>query len=170
MECWHARLRKPIVDLATFCRDRPGDLTLVVCPDVQNPENLGALIRIGHALGVSAVVLGLHCCDPLSRRVLRVSMGSALRLPIIQADDLVAKLADIHATCEVRLWATVADANGLPFDRIPRPSRLALLFGSEGHGLDAHWLRMCDQRITIPMPGASIRSTYRSPPASCCTT
>jgi tRNA G18 (ribose-2'-O)-methylase SpoU len=147
-------LRKPAADLAAFCQVRPGELTLVVCPDVQNPENLGTLIRIAHALGVDAVVLGPHCCDPLSRRVLRVSMGSALKLPIVQADDLEAKLADIHATCGVHLWATVAGADGLPFDQIERPPRLALLFGSEGHGLEDRWLRTCQQRITIPMrPG-----------------
>jgi tRNA G18 (ribose-2'-O)-methylase SpoU len=147
-------LRKPAVDLAAFCRDRPGALTLVVCPDVQNPENLGALIRIAHALGVSAMVLGPRCCDPLSRRVLRVSMGSALKLPLIQADDLETKLADVRASWGVHSWATVADAGGVPFERLERPSRLALLFGSEGHGLEDRWLRLCEERITIPMqPG-----------------
>ena len=51
-------------------------LTLVVCPRLSNPENLGAIARIGDVFGIDAILAGPSCPDPLSRRVLRVSMGS----------------------------------------------------------------------------------------------
>ncbi len=145
-----ARRKQPI-ELAQFCRDASQPLTLVVCPDVQDPENVGSILRSGCALGISALVLGPGSCDPLSRRVLRVSMGAALRLPIIESPDLAGDLAAIRDRSNVDLWATVASAEGVPFDNIQRPRRLALLFGSEGHGLSDQWLRLCSQRITIPM-------------------
>ena len=56
--------------------------TLVVCPRISNPENLGAIARIGDVFGVDAILAGPSCPDPLSRRVLRVSMGSVLRMPV----------------------------------------------------------------------------------------
>jgi tRNA G18 (ribose-2'-O)-methylase SpoU len=77
--------RKAPPSLPTFCRSKPGRLTLVVCPDVQDPENLGAILRIASVFGVDAVALGSQCADPFSRRVLRVSMGTAFDLPIVEA-------------------------------------------------------------------------------------
>src|SRR5262249_175489 len=56
---------------------------VVVCPRIDNPENLGAVVRIADVFGADAVLAGGRCPDPLSRRVLRVSMGSALRGPVV---------------------------------------------------------------------------------------
>ncbi len=146
--------RKPDLDLVAFCQSRPGQLTLAVCPDVQDPENVGSMRRISAAFGIDAVVLGPGCCDPFSRRVLRVSMGAALRIPIIVSADLATNLATAGNEWPIQLWATVADASGSPIDEVARPARLALLFGSEGHGLSVEWLQLCDRRVTIPMrPG-----------------
>ena len=63
-------------------------LTLVVCPRLSNPENLGAVARIGDVFGIDAIVAGPSCPDALSRRVLRVSMGSSLRVPVIVSEQL----------------------------------------------------------------------------------
>lgn len=62
-----------------------GSCTLVLCPRLSNPENLGSIARLGDVFGIDAIVAGPSCPDPLSRRVLRVSMGSALRVPVLVA-------------------------------------------------------------------------------------
>lgn len=125
--------------------------TVVVCPDVQDPENLGAILRIAAAFGVDLVVLGPRAADPLSRRVLRVSMGAALGVPIIRSDDLAAELDRLRREFAFELAATVLDADAEPLDRAARPNRIALLFGSEGHGLDRSLVERCDHRLTIAM-------------------
>jgi tRNA G18 (ribose-2'-O)-methylase SpoU len=61
---------------------------LVACPHMTDPDNLGSLIRVARALGVGGLLLGRGCCDPFSRRTLRVSMGNALELPIVESRDL----------------------------------------------------------------------------------
>jgi tRNA G18 (ribose-2'-O)-methylase SpoU len=130
------------------------DATLVVCPDVQDPENMGAMLRIGSALGVTALMLGRRCADPFSRRVLRVSMGAALRLPLIESDDLAADLRRLQSEFQYELVATVLAEDARPLERIERAQRTALLFGSEGHGLAPSLVDVCDRRVTIPMqPG-----------------
>jgi len=126
-------------------------LTFVVCPDVQDPENLGAILRISAAFGMDGILLGPRCTDPLSRRVLRVSMGAVLRLPLVQSDDLLRDLFRLRDQWQVQLAATILDPAAEPLDTCRRPERLALLFGSEGHGLEPSWIEICDRRITIPM-------------------
>jgi tRNA G18 (ribose-2'-O)-methylase SpoU len=128
--------------------------TLVVCPDVQDPENMGAMLRISSALGVTALMLGRCCADAFSRRVLRVSMGAALRLPLVESHDLAADLRRLRTEFHYQLVATVLDDSAQPLERIDRARRVALLFGSEGHGLDRSLVDLCDRKVMIPMqPG-----------------
>ena len=128
----------------------------MVCPKISNPENLGAIARIGDVFGVDAILAGPSCPDPLSRRVLRVSMGSVLRLPVIVSDRLDVLAAQLVTDLGVEFWAAVADLRGSSFETERRPDRLALVLGDEDQGVDRDWLDRCRRTITIPMrSGAS---------------
>ncbi|MDG3006455.1 TrmH family RNA methyltransferase [Paludisphaera mucosa] len=129
-----------------------GPLTFAVCPQVSNPENLGSIARLCDAFDVAGILAGPSCPDPLSRRVLRVSMGSALRVPIIVADDLLGLASELESGLGVAFLAAVAD-DGEPFGLVDPPRRLGLVLGDEDRGVDADWLRRCSRAITIPMPG-----------------
>ncbi len=134
---------------------RHGRSTLVVCPRLSNPENLGAIARIGDVFGINAILAGPSCPDPLSRRVLRVSMGSALRLPVIMADRLQETARRLTSAFDVEFWAAVAEPSADSFEQVSRPDRLALVLGDEDRGVEPDWLARCRQSITIPMrPGA----------------
>jgi tRNA G18 (ribose-2'-O)-methylase SpoU len=134
-----------IVDLPTI---RGG--TVVVCPDVQDPTNLGSIIRSTAAFGCSAIVLGPKCADPFSRRVLRVSMGAALHLPVVESPELGADLRELGAA-GFELVAAVIDPSAEPLSSFQSGQRTAILFGSEGHGLAEDWLALSHRRVTIPM-------------------
>jgi tRNA G18 (ribose-2'-O)-methylase SpoU len=124
--------------------------TIVVCPDVQDPTNLGSIVRSAAAFGCDAIVLGGKCADPFSRRVLRVSMGAALHLPIVESRDLSADLSRLRAA-HFELVAAVIDSSAQPLAQAERGERLALLLGSEGHGLSGEWLALAERGVTIPM-------------------
>lgn len=127
---------------------------VTVCPDIQDPENLGSILRISAAFGVRGVVLGPESSDFLSRRVLRVSMGAALQLPIRRSDDVAADLKQLRAVHGYELWGTSLDSAALPLSASVRPTCLAVLFGHQGHGLSRELLALCDRNVTIPMqPG-----------------
>src|SRR5690606_14217240 len=113
---------------------------LIACPNVDDPENLGSLIRIGTAFGADGMLLGRRCADPFARRVLRVSMGTALSLPIVECDDLAGELERLRSQRGFALAATVLDEIAIPLERVSRPSRLILLFGNEAHGLAPEWV------------------------------
>lgn len=125
--------------------------TVLVCPAVQDPTNLGSIIRTAAALGVSAILLGSECADPFSRRVLRVSMGSVLFIPVRESPDLVADVVALREQHGFEVLATVLDEQATPLSQVPAPKRLALVLGSEGNGLDERWLKLCPQQITLPM-------------------
>lgn len=122
-----------------------------VCVGLGDPENLGVIIRSSAAFGAAAVALGPNCADPFSRRVARTSMGTNLRLPIVEAADLEHCLADLRNEIGLRVVATVLDDNAVPLAEVRWPPRAAILFGSEGCGLPPQWRAVCDQHITIPM-------------------
>ena len=149
-------MRRPWPSLQEIVEDRGRALFLVICPKLSNPENLGSLARIGDVLGIDAIVAGLECPDPFSRRVLRVSMGASLRLPVIVEETLTESVAYLGEAAGVELVAAVADPKALPFQNFHRSRRLGLVLGDEHEGIDPAWVRLCEKSVTIPMrPGAS---------------
>ena len=67
-------------------------LTIVACVDVHDPENMGGILRNSAAFGADLVLANQSCADPFSRRVLRTSMGTVFRLPLVQSRDIAADL------------------------------------------------------------------------------
>jgi tRNA G18 (ribose-2'-O)-methylase SpoU len=128
-----------------------GRHTIVVCVDIHDPTNLGTILRTAEAFGVAAVVLGGNCADPWSRRVLRVSMGSPLQLPLVCSDKLGDDLVRLRRRFHMTLLAAVAGGAAEPLERCTHPGRLAILLGNESDGLRDEWIRLCDACVTIPM-------------------
>ena len=124
----------------------------MICPKLSDPENLGAIARIGDVFGIDAIMTGSECPDPFSRRVLRVSMGSILRMPVVVSERLWPTWRiDLIKLCDLELLAAVPDPAALPFDQVARPLRLGLVLGDEDRGIEPEWLERCHERITIPM-------------------
>jgi tRNA G18 (ribose-2'-O)-methylase SpoU len=138
-------------DLRAVMDSVPPISSTTVCVGIQDPENLGGIIRTSAAFGATAIFVGPGCADPFSRRVTRTSMGANLSVPIIASTDLRADLATLQHEFGVRLVATVLDESAQPLASVAPPQRTALLLGSEGFGLDHEWIEMCDDCVTIPM-------------------
>jgi tRNA G18 (ribose-2'-O)-methylase SpoU len=125
--------------------------TVVVCVDVHDPENMGAILRTSAAFGVDLVVFTNQCADPFSRRVLRTSMGTVFKLPLVATNEIVADLRKLRTIHQVELAASILNETAESLDASPRPARLGLLFGNEGHGLPPHVAAECDRQVMIPM-------------------
>jgi len=143
--------RPPNPELATLGVHATGPVLLPVCIGVQDPENVGVIVRSSAALGAVGVVLGPECSDPFSRRVARTSMGAVFRLPIHHAADPRSELLQLRGECGFQLVATVLDERAEALPLVVPAARTALLFGNEGFGLDPQWSALCDRRVTIPM-------------------
>jgi tRNA G18 (ribose-2'-O)-methylase SpoU len=78
-------------------------------------------------------------------------MGAVLELEIVESADLADDVATLRRQHGVETIATVLDCAAEPLPAAGRAERIALLFGSEGHGLDDAWIAACDHRVTLPM-------------------
>ena len=143
--------RKPWAPLEEVLPRKEGRMTLVICPDINNVENIGSLIRLSAGFGVDAMILGERCHDPFWRQSIRVSMGTIFRLPMYCSPNLAADLGRLRKEWGVELAATVLDQQAEPLENAGRGERLGLLLGSEPHGLDETAIAGCDRKVTIPM-------------------
>lgn len=125
--------------------------TLVVCPQITDPANLGGVIRNCAAFGVDALLLGPNCADPFSRRAVRVSMGSSLCVPIAESQDLHHDLCGLKERYNVEIIATVLDSPADSLVETRRNRATAIMIGSEGYGLEQQWLELAERRVTLPM-------------------
>jgi tRNA G18 (ribose-2'-O)-methylase SpoU len=144
-------LRKTQETLADTIAKAGSACTVVVCVGVQDPINLGGILRNCLAFGVQVVLLAPPCADPFSRRVSRVSMGAVFKLNLVPVTDLMAELQCLHQEHLFELAATVLNEDAEDLATAARPQRLALLFGNEGYGLNADVVDLCQRQVNIPM-------------------
>lgn len=116
--------------------------------DIQDPGNLGSMLRSAAAAGCDAVFLSKGCTDAWSPKVLRAGMGGHFVLSIHEHVDLLAVVAAFQG----QVFAAAPDAKISLYDCDLR-GKLAFAFGNEGAGLSENLLHALSRHITIPMPG-----------------
>ncbi len=122
-------------------------LPVLVIDGVQDPGNVGALLRTAHALGSPCAILLRGTADPTSPKVLRGAMGASFRLAHAFATD--GELAAWLRQHEVTLWA--ADADGASLQRLDPVERLAIVVGNEGIGVRDEIAALAQRRVAIPL-------------------
>lgn len=125
--------------------------TLLVLEDIVDHTNVGAIFRCGAALGVDGVLLAPRCADPLYRRSIKVAMGAVFALPWTRLADWAEAVSTISAAGFTTVALTLA-ADAQPIEEaVADLDRVALLLGSEGHGLSSRWEQAADRRAIIPI-------------------
>jgi TrmH family RNA methyltransferase len=113
---------------------------------VQDPANVGAILRSAAAFGIRRVVLDQQCADPWSPRALRAGMGGHFALAVAETRDLGAEIEAFKGTV-----ACTVPRGGVALAQAPLDRDAAWLFGAEGQGLSEEAMRRADLRVTIPM-------------------
>ena len=127
-----------------------GPLTLLLCEEIRNIDNIGLLFRNAAAFGVDGVLLSPRCHDPLYRKSLRVSIGHALTVPFARSRDWPADLGRLRAK-SVTLIAAATAPDAVDLETLSCPRRVGLLVGSEYDGLPAATLKLADHIARVPM-------------------
>ncbi len=133
-------------------QDLPAEGCFAALEAVQDPGNLGTMIRTAEAFGLSGLLLSDGCCDPYSPKVLRASMGGVFRLPLYAAGDLSQTLP-LLTKRGFRPAACVVDAAAQPVQAAGLGRGTIAVIGNEGNGLREETVASCPQAITIPMEG-----------------
>jgi TrmH family RNA methyltransferase len=116
--------------------------------DIQDPGNLGTILRSAAASGVNQVFLSAGCVDVYSPKVLRAGMGAHFALMIHEQADLLAELQGFNG---IRLVTSLAGDRSLYAQDLRAP--VAFVFGNEGAGVSAALHAAADAKVRIPMPG-----------------
>lgn len=123
---------------------------MVLLEGIQDPGNLGTILRTADAFGVDGVMLCEGCVDRFSPKVVRATMGALFRLPLLSLP-----LTQAAAWCKIHtlpLYAAALEADSLAMDKVDM-RRAAVLIGNEGKGISAQGLALADKKIIIPMSG-----------------
>jgi TrmH family RNA methyltransferase len=136
--------------------DRTLDDALAVAPqmvflldEVQDPGNVGAIVRVADACGATGIVAGHGTADPMGWKALRGSMGSVFRVPVAVRQPLPAAVRAARDLGLAVFAAVPRDGTSLPDCDLRRP--LAVLLGGEGAGLSEDLVALAATRLTIPM-------------------
>lgn len=120
--------------------------------DIQDPSNLGTVIRTAEALGLDGLLLSNGCCDVYNPKVLRGSMGGVFRLPFTYVDDMAAAVTFLREN-GLCTYACVPDADAGDIRHAALNDGCVCLIGNEGNGLKAATIAACDEKLTIVMQG-----------------
>lgn len=120
---------------------------VLVLDAVQDPGNVGTLLRTAFALGAAGAVLLKGTADPNNAKVVRAAMGATFRLPVAPADD--GQLGAWVREGAIAVWATAVQ--GTPLRQLHAPPRLALVVGNEGAGIRDAVKQLAGERVAIPL-------------------
>lgn len=137
----------------SMIENHPSARRCVVLENLQDPGNLGTILRTAEALGFQQVWLLGDCCDPLSPKALRASMGATFRVGIV-VEPSREKLCGGLKSQGYTLLASVPDSAAQAVTRVDfSQGKWAIFIGNEGSGLTEETIALCHQRVTIPMTG-----------------
>jgi TrmH family RNA methyltransferase len=125
---------------------------ILIAAGLQDPGNLGTLVRSAEAFGASGVLTTLGTVSAWNQKALRASVGSVFRVPVVGVT--AAEVVELKGR-GVRLIAAVGaeDSGVVAAQEMDFTAACAVMIGNEGSGLAAEWMEMCDARVTIPCPG-----------------
>lgn len=125
----------------------------IMCDRIQDPGNLGTIIRTADAFGPAAVLLNKGCVDVYNPKVVRASAGAIFRVPLIFVESDIDTINDLKSK-DFNVIATVVDSQ-YSFDNINESEKICVVIGNEGQGISSEIVESCSMSITIKMTGRS---------------
>ena len=123
---------------------------LLALDDIQDPGNLGTIIRTADSVGLNQILISKKTADPFNAKVIRSTMGAIFRVKIIECENL-AKTLKMCQKKQYEIMVTSLDANESIYDLIFQ--RKVIVIGNEANGVSKEILDLADQKVMIPMLG-----------------
>lgn len=124
---------------------------LLALDNIQDPGNLGTIIRTAEGAGITGIIMGGDCVDIYNPKVIRSTMGSVYRMPFVYVQDLAETIGKLRQK-EIRFFAAHLEGS-CAYDKVCYQGKSAFLIGNEGNGLKREIAECADQYIKIPMCG-----------------
>lgn len=142
-------IEAPIYELEDILDNEKG--LYLILEDIQDPGNLGTMIRAGEGAGISGVIMSSHTADIFNPKTVRATMGSIYRIPFVYEENLETCIRNMQAG-GIRVFASHLQGKA-SYDKEDYRSATAFLIGNEGKGLSARIADLADSYLKIPMLG-----------------
>jgi 23S rRNA (guanosine2251-2'-O)-methyltransferase len=144
------RYAKGLEDIVEKAKDKGEDPLVVVLDRINDPHNLGAVIRTAYCCGAHGIVIPKRNAAGVTPAAVKTSAGAAEYIPVVQVTNTVRALEQLK---EMGLWIAGADMDGGAMYRADLKGPIALVAGSEGRGLGRLVKEKCDFLVSVPMKG-----------------
>ena len=139
-----------VEDILEISRTRGEPPLIVIADNINDPNNLGALIRCAEGAGAHGVIIPKRHSTGISPAVIRASAGASEHMAIAKVTNIAQTLEELK---KLGIWTYAAEADGTPYDQTDFAGPCALVFGSEGEGISQNVRSHCDFTVSIPMYG-----------------
>lgn len=140
-----------IEQMIEFAKEKNEPLFLLACFQIQDPHNLGSLLRTGEGVGLHGIIIPKNKSVGLTASVSKVSSGADNYVPLAKVSNLSETLAELKAK-GIRIIGTHTN-NGENYRKVNYRDSLVIVLGSEGRGLDWRIISQCDELVNIPLRG-----------------
>ena len=124
---------------------------IVMLSGMEDPHNLGAILRTCEAIGVTGIIVPKHNCAPLTGTVAKVSTGAIEYVKVAEVVNLTTTIKKLQ---ELGYWVVGAEASGdVDYRAVDYKTKIVLVIGSEGKGIAPLVFKQCDYKISLPMKG-----------------
>lgn len=137
-------------DILKIAQEKQQPPFLLICDEIEDPHNLGAIIRTAEAVGVHGVVIPKRRSASLTQIVYKTSAGAASVVPVCRVANLVQTIEKLK---QQQIWIYTADMDGTPWCQMDYVGGVALIIGSEGKGVSRLVKEQSDFIVSLPMNG-----------------
>ena len=139
-----------VEDILAISREKGTDPFIIICDEIEDPHNLGAIIRTAEAAGADGVIIPKRRSASLNQTVYKTSAGAASWVPVARVANIPAAIDELKAQ---GIWIYGTDAKGEDYTRTDMTGPAALVIGSEGFGMGRLVEEKCDFLVRLPMNG-----------------
>ena len=139
-----------VEEILAKSKEKGTDPFIIICDEIEDPHNLGAIIRTAEAAGVDGVIIPKRRSASLNRTVYKTSAGAASYVPVARVSNLAAAIDELK---ENGVWIYGTDASGEDYTKVDMSGPCAIVIGSEGFGMGRLTKEKCDFLLKLPMFG-----------------
>ena len=139
-----------IEDILALARERGEDPFVIICDEIEDPHNLGAIIRTAESAGAHGIIIPKRRSASLNHTVFKTSAGAASWLPVARVPNIVAAIDELKKN---GIWIYGTDASGEDYTKANLKGPIGLVIGSEGFGMGRLVASKCDFMLKLPMKG-----------------
>ena len=139
-----------VEDILAIAENKGEDPFIIICDEIEDPHNLGAIIRTAEAAGAHGIIIPKRRSASLNHTVFKTSAGAASWLPVARVPNLPAAVDDLK---KKGIWIYGTDGAGENYSGVDLKGPIGLVVGSEGFGMGRLMKEKCDFLLSLPMAG-----------------